>query len=327
MQKDEVSLLNSTNIIISTCKYKNIMTDIVKRIKDQIKLAESAQSHWDIARLNIEFKSLEPVVSDINKRVRPTFGKPIDDLDLYVLAGDANVAYITLYDTIIAQQDKILALEHAEKKRNRIKSSKRRIRPSETPIPTVSEHPEVSIAPNSSDSEGISIVKRTSKAPNSSDSEGYSTVKQTSNGTISSKGSQATLDAEVAKVVKQVSTKLHFKRASPLTPKKQSTPSLSGKYLVGPPDSNQPKLCFCRIFNNNVMVRVGGGWDHLSTYLNRHFGYLATSPPDSPSQSRTTTPERHSPDHSFRSEGTMRELSMSLSPESIKQFLRKQESS
>lgn len=303
------------------------MIDIVKRTKDLIQSAESAKTHWDIEKINIEFKSIGLEIADINKRVRATFGKPIDDLDLYILAGDSNVAYITLNETILVQQDKILASEQAKNERHRIKSSKSRIRSNSSSISTVPEGSEVSITTNSSDSEGTSIVKRTSNASNSFDSETISAVKRTFNDINSPNGSQATLDAEVAKVVKQVSTKLYLKRASSSAPKKQSTPSLSGKYLVGPPDSSQPKLCFCRIFNNTVMVRVGGGWDHLSTYLNRHFGYLTTSPPDSPSQSRTTTPERHSPDHSFRSEGTMRELSMSLSPESIKQYLRKQESS
>lgn len=37
----------------------------------------------------------------------------------------------------------------------------------------------------------------------------------------------------------------------------------SGKYWIGNQD---PKLCFCRILRSEtVMVRVGGGWQELST--------------------------------------------------------------
>lgn len=277
------------------------MTDIVERIKDLIELAESAQTHWDISRLKLEFKAIQPEVAEIGKRVRATFGKPIDDLDLYILAGDSHVGNITLYNAILTQQEKVRKSEQqAEKQRNAIKLFK-----------------------NSSRAKNSQNLNN----PNSSDISESSIAPRNSNGTSSPQSSQATLDVEVAKVVSQVSTRLHLERASTSTPKKQSTPSLSGKYWVGPPESRQSKLCYCRILNNNVMVRVGGGWDHLSTFLNRHFGYLATSPPDSPTNSRVVTPERRSPDHSFRSEGSMRELSLSLSPESIKQFLRKQGSS
>ncbi|KAM6495594.1 hypothetical protein JOM56_008300 [Amanita muscaria] len=43
----------------------------------------------------------------------------------------------------------------------------------------------------------------------------------------------------------------------------------SGKYWIGNQD---PKLCFCRILRSQtVMVRVGGGWAELSTFITDHF--------------------------------------------------------
>ncbi|KZV65803.1 hypothetical protein PENSPDRAFT_113134 [Peniophora sp. CONT] len=43
----------------------------------------------------------------------------------------------------------------------------------------------------------------------------------------------------------------------------------SGKYWIGTED---PKLCFCRILRSQtVMVRVGGGWQELSRFIQNHF--------------------------------------------------------
>ncbi|VDB90176.1 unnamed protein product [Peniophora sp. CBMAI 1063] len=43
----------------------------------------------------------------------------------------------------------------------------------------------------------------------------------------------------------------------------------SGKYWIGTED---PKLCFCRILRSQtVMVRVGGGWQELSKFIQNHF--------------------------------------------------------
>lgn len=319
------------------------MTDIVERIQNQIKMAESAQTFAVVARVRLEYKAFRPELKDIEKRVRASFGKPIEDLDLYVLAGDSHGGMIKLYHAIIAAQDRVQAMEEAVKRRNQIKSTKSRNERKVAQIRNDPISPETSNIHTSFNSTQASnddlSVFHVSQASND-DSQVFN-EKQASNdtnnhngnrnlkssipkGSNSPAGSEAILDAEVAKVVNQVSKKLHLERAPSSAPKKESTPSLSGNYWVGPPDSHQAKLCFCRILNNNVMVRVGGGWDHLSTFLNRHFGYLASSPPDSPTQSRIATPERYSPDQSFRSEGSMRELSMSLSPESIKHFLRKQ---
>lgn len=66
----------------------------------------------------------------------------------------------------------------------------------------------------------------------------------------------------------------------------------SGRYWVGHPD---PKLCFCRILRSRtVMVRIGGGWQELGTYILKHFSHLgdnttvsvAASPNGSPQLDR-----------------------------------------
>lgn len=60
----------------------------------------------------------------------------------------------------------------------------------------------------------------------------------------------------------------------------------SGRYYVGHPD---PKLCFCRILRSRtVMVRIGGGWEELSSYIIKHYAHLA--PTDS--LSSISTPQR-----------------------------------
>ncbi|TFK27034.1 hypothetical protein FA15DRAFT_666767 [Coprinopsis marcescibilis] len=55
----------------------------------------------------------------------------------------------------------------------------------------------------------------------------------------------------------------------------------SGKYWIGDQD---PKLCFCRILRSQtVMVRVGGGWQELSKFIQNHFAdSFRILPPDSP---------------------------------------------
>ncbi|KAK2466476.1 hypothetical protein APHAL10511_002118 [Amanita phalloides] len=53
----------------------------------------------------------------------------------------------------------------------------------------------------------------------------------------------------------------------------------SGKYWIGNQD---PKLCFCRILRSHtVMVRVGGGWSELSTFIKDHFADSFRIMPDS----------------------------------------------
>jgi len=55
----------------------------------------------------------------------------------------------------------------------------------------------------------------------------------------------------------------------------------SGKYWIG---DQEPKLCFCRILRSEtVMVRVGGGWQELSKFIEDHFADLYRFfPTDSP---------------------------------------------
>jgi uncharacterized protein YifE (UPF0438 family) len=64
----------------------------------------------------------------------------------------------------------------------------------------------------------------------------------------------------------------------------------SGRYWLGHPN---PKLCFCRILRSKtVMVRIGGGWEELSGYIDKHYAHLAsdesvsvtTSPMQSPAK-------------------------------------------
>ncbi|TFK76178.1 hypothetical protein BDN72DRAFT_853157 [Pluteus cervinus] len=54
----------------------------------------------------------------------------------------------------------------------------------------------------------------------------------------------------------------------------------SGKYWIGDLD---PKLCFCRILRSRtVMVRVGGGWQELSKFIQDHFAESFRLLPESP---------------------------------------------
>ncbi|KFO23624.1 GAS2-like protein 1 [Fukomys damarensis] len=71
-----------------------------------------------------------------------------------------------------------------------------------------------------------------------------------------------------------------------------------GKYRVG--DSSL--LIFVRVLRSHVMVRVGGGWDTLEHYLDKHDPCRCSSTAHRPSQPRTRTfsPQRASPTPSPR---------------------------
>uniref|UniRef100_A0A8B9TQP4 GA2L2 protein n=1 Tax=Anas platyrhynchos TaxID=8839 RepID=A0A8B9TQP4_ANAPL len=70
-----------------------------------------------------------------------------------------------------------------------------------------------------------------------------------------------------------------------------------GKYRVGDSDT----LIFVRILREHVMVRVGGGWDTLQHYLDKHDPCRCTSSPARPSTpgcgatQRAPTPSRRAP--------------------------------
>uniref|UniRef100_A0A8C9QSQ8 GAS2-like protein 1 n=1 Tax=Spermophilus dauricus TaxID=99837 RepID=A0A8C9QSQ8_SPEDA len=71
-----------------------------------------------------------------------------------------------------------------------------------------------------------------------------------------------------------------------------------GKYRVG--DSNV--LIFVRVLRSHVMVRVGGGWDTLEHYLDKHDPCRCSSTAHKPAQPRawTFSPQRVSPTPSPR---------------------------
>ncbi|XP_077016750.1 GAS2-like protein 1 [Tamandua tetradactyla] len=71
-----------------------------------------------------------------------------------------------------------------------------------------------------------------------------------------------------------------------------------GKYRVG--DSSL--LIFVRVLRSHVMVRVGGGWDTLEHYLDKHDPCRCTSTAHRPTQprARTFSPQRGSPSPSPR---------------------------
>ncbi|EHA99083.1 GAS2-like protein 1, partial [Heterocephalus glaber] len=71
-----------------------------------------------------------------------------------------------------------------------------------------------------------------------------------------------------------------------------------GKYRVG--DSSL--LIFVRVLRSHVMVRVGGGWDTLEHYLDKHDPCRCSSTAHRPSQprARTFSPQRVSPTPSPR---------------------------
>jgi hypothetical protein len=63
----------------------------------------------------------------------------------------------------------------------------------------------------------------------------------------------------------------------------------SGRYWVGHPD---PKLCFCRILRSRtVMVRIGGGWQELGTYILKHFSHLGDNTSLSVAASPNVSPQ------------------------------------
>nr|BAG63186.1 unnamed protein product [Homo sapiens] len=71
-----------------------------------------------------------------------------------------------------------------------------------------------------------------------------------------------------------------------------------GKYRVG--DSSL--LIFVRVLRSHVMVRVGGGWDTLEHYLDKHDPCRCSSTAHRPPQPRVCTfsPQRVSPTTSPR---------------------------
>lgn len=69
-----------------------------------------------------------------------------------------------------------------------------------------------------------------------------------------------------------------------------------GKYRVG--DSSL--LIFVRVLRSHVMVRVGGGWDTLEHYLDKHDPCRCPSSAHRPPRASTFSPQRGSPAHSPR---------------------------
>lgn len=71
------------------------------------------------------------------------------------------------------------------------------------------------------------------------------------------------LDVAVSKVVNHLPIPVQVSHAS------GEWRDESGRYWVG------SKLCFCRILRSRtVMVRVGGGWQELSSYIGQHYAHL-----------------------------------------------------
>ncbi|KAH6915417.1 hypothetical protein BKA70DRAFT_576347 [Coprinopsis sp. MPI-PUGE-AT-0042] len=61
---------------------------------------------------------------------------------------------------------------------------------------------------------------------------------------------------------------------------KETWKDQSGKYWIG---DQEPKLCFCRILRSQtVMVRIGGGWQELSKFIQNHFADSFKLHTDSP---------------------------------------------
>ncbi|KAF7331845.1 Growth arrest-specific 2-like [Mycena kentingensis (nom. inval.)] len=74
---------------------------------------------------------------------------------------------------------------------------------------------------------------------------------------------QSKLDVAVGEVVNKLPVGISIEGVS------DSWKDQSGKYWIGDQD---PKLCFCRILRSQtVMVRVGGGWQELSKFIQNHF--------------------------------------------------------
>ncbi|KAJ7068033.1 hypothetical protein C8F01DRAFT_1116622 [Mycena amicta] len=83
------------------------------------------------------------------------------------------------------------------------------------------------------------------------------------------------LDVAVGEVVNKLPVGISIEGVS------DSWKDQSGKYWIGDHD---PRLCFCRILRSQtVMVRVGGGWQELSKFIQDHFAdsfrLFADSPP------------------------------------------------
>ncbi|UZJ55004.1 hypothetical protein CBS101457_004324 [Exobasidium rhododendri] len=90
---------------------------------------------------------------------------------------------------------------------------------------------------------------------------------------------ESKLDVAVAKIVNKLPIQVSITHASVTEKKtiaKDQWEDESGRYWVGHPE---PKLCFCRILRSRtVMIRIGGGWQELSTYILKHYAHLATAP-------------------------------------------------
>ncbi|KAK0555518.1 hypothetical protein OC846_001678 [Tilletia horrida] len=85
------------------------------------------------------------------------------------------------------------------------------------------------------------------------------------------------LDVAVGKIVNRMSVPVKIARANSASAvkKQDSWKDESGRYWIGDPE---PKLCFCRILRSRtVMVRVGGGWQELSSYITQHYSHLAAA--------------------------------------------------
>lgn len=87
------------------------------------------------------------------------------------------------------------------------------------------------------------------------------------------------LDVEIGKIVNQLPIPVDITHASAApsdgNSRRQQWQDESGCYWVGHPD---PKLCFCRILPSQmVMVRIGGGWEELSSYIMKHYTHLTSS--------------------------------------------------
>ncbi|KAE8205383.1 hypothetical protein A4X06_0g3776 [Tilletia controversa] len=85
------------------------------------------------------------------------------------------------------------------------------------------------------------------------------------------------LDVAVGKIVNHLPlpVKISHASAGPDGRKQEAYKDESGRYWIGDPE---PKLCFCRILRSRtVMVRVGGGWQELSSYVMQHYSHLTAA--------------------------------------------------
>lgn len=81
-----------------------------------------------------------------------------------------------------------------------------------------------------------------------------------------SPASKRAVDLEVARVVNS----MEFKKSIPIRSKPGDTyEDQSGRYFIG------DRVYFCRILGSKIlMVRVGGGWQELRSFLQTHFSHL-----------------------------------------------------